>query len=73
MGERGGKVDGCEHEPEGECVSVGGQVGDKCPGCGGRMVVKRGRKGEVWDVCVNEQGRHRVEVESGGGNDESDE
>ena len=38
----------------------------KCPDCGGRMVKKRGRKGEVWHVCVTEQCRRRVEAEAGG-------
>ena len=42
---------------------------DKCPECGGRMVLKRGRKGEVYHVCVNENCRHRVEVDQGGGAD----
>ena len=35
----------------------------------GRMVLKRGRKGAVYHVCVNENCRHRVEVDQGGGND----
>ena len=30
---------------------------------------KRGRKGDVYHVCVNENCRHRVEVDRGGGND----
>ena len=73
MSRKGRKFYGCEHYPECEFVSWEQPVDDKCPVCGGRMVLKRGRKGEVWHVCVNEQCRHRVEVESGGGNDESDE
>ena len=73
MSKKGRKFYGCEHYPECEFVSWEQPVDDKCPVCGGRMVLKRGRKGEVWHVCVNEQCRHRVEVESGGGNDESDE
>ena len=73
MSRKGRKFYGCEHYPECEFVSWEQPVNDKCPVCGGRMVLKRGRKGEVWHVCVNEQCRHRVEVESGGGNDESDE
>ena len=73
MSKNGRKFYGCEHYPECEFVSWEQPVDDKCPVCGGRMVLKRGRKGEVWHVCVNEQCRHRVEVESGGGNDESDE
>ena len=73
MSRKGRKFYGCEHYPECEFVSWEQPVDDKCPVCGSRMVLKRGRKGEVWHVCVNEQCRHRVEVESGGGNDESDE
>ena len=73
MSKKGRKFYGCEHYPECEFVSWEQPVDDKCPVCGGRMVLKRGRKGDVWHVCVNEQCRHRVEVESGGGNDESDE
>jgi ssDNA-binding Zn-finger/Zn-ribbon topoisomerase 1 len=37
-------------------------VVDKCPQCGGYMVEKRGRKGDVWHLCANETCRCRVEV-----------
>ena len=35
-------------------------VEEKCPKCGGYMVFKRGRKGENYHVCVNENCRERV-------------
>ena len=35
---------------------------DKCPQCGGYMVEKRSRKGEVWHLCANETCHYRVEV-----------
>ncbi|NLG24857.1 MAG: type I DNA topoisomerase, partial [Clostridiales bacterium] len=60
---KGRKFYGCEKYPECDFVSWDRPVADKCPACGGRMVMKRGRKGETWHLCVNEQCRHRIEVE----------
>jgi ssDNA-binding Zn-finger/Zn-ribbon topoisomerase 1 len=40
-----------------------------CPVCDGRMVMKAGPKDTLFNVCVNESCRHRVQVEIGG-NDE---
>ncbi len=39
-------------------------VKEKCPECGGRMVLKRGAEGALYHVCVNETCRKRVPVES---------
>ena len=35
-------------------------VEQKCPKCGGYMVLKRGRKGESYYLCANENCRERV-------------
>ena len=56
------KFYGCERYPECDFVSWEMPVTDKCPQCGGYMVEKRSRKGEVWHLCANETCRCRVEV-----------
>ncbi len=66
---KGRKFYGCDHYPECDFVSWERPVNDKCPVCGGRMVLKAGPKGTLFHVCVNEECRHRVQIETGG-NDE---
>ena len=44
-------------------------VTDRCPQCGGYMVEKRGRKGELWHLCANENCRCKVEVAAADEND----
>ena len=63
---KGRKFYGCEKYPECDFVSWERPVADKCPACGGRMVFKAGPKGTCFHVCVNENCRHRVQVEAGG-------
>ena len=70
---KGRKFYGCERYPECSFVSWDMPVADKCPECGGRMVLKRARKGEIYHVCVNEQCRARVLVESGQAQEGEDE
>ena len=66
---KGRKFYGCEKYPECDFVSWERPVKDKCPVCGDRMVMKAGPKDTLFHVCVNENCRHRVQVEVGG-NDE---
>ena len=66
---KGRKFYGCEKYPECDFVSWERPVADKCPVCGGRMVFKAGPKGACFHVCVNENCRHRVQVEAGGGDE----
>ena len=66
---KGRKFYGCEKYPECDFVSWERPVADKCPACGGRMVFKAGPKGTCFHVCVNENCRHRVQVEAGGGDE----
>ena len=66
---KGRKFYGCEKYPECDFVSWERPVADKCPVCGGRMVFKAGPKNTFYHVCVNENCRHRVQVEAGGGDD----
>ncbi len=69
---KGRKFYGCERYPECEFVSWDRPVAEKCPQCGSRMVLKRGAKDTYYHVCVNETCRHRVQVESDGGQDAED-
>ena len=39
-------------------------VRDKCPACGGYMVLKRSKKGENYHLCVNENCRERIAVQA---------
>ena len=66
---KGRKFYGCEKYPECDFVSWDRPVADKCPVCGGRMVLKSGPKDTLFHVCVNENCRHRVQVENGGGDE----
>ena len=66
---KGRKFYGCEHYPDCDFVSWERPVKEKCPVCGGRMVLKAGPKGTLFHVCVNEECRHREQIESGN-NDE---
>ena len=66
---KGRKFYGCEHYPDCDFVSWERPVKEKCPVCGGRMVLKAGPKGTLFHVCVNEECRHREQIESGS-NDE---
>ena len=68
---KGRKFYGCERYPECDFVSWDLPVKEKCPVCGGRMVLKRGAKDTLYHVCVNETCRHRVQIENGG-QDESE-
>ena len=71
---KGRKFYGCERYPECQFVSWDKPVKEKCPECGGRMVLKRGAKDTLYHVCVNESCRKRVPVETSAGQDaESDE
>ena len=63
---KGRKFYGCEHYPDCDFVSWERPVKEKCPVCGGRMVLKAGPKGTLFHVCVNEECRHREQIESGG-------
>ena len=63
---KGRKFYGCEKYPECDFVSWERPVKEKCPVCGGRMVFKAGPKDTYFHVCVNENCRHRVQVEAGG-------
>ena len=63
------KFYGCEKYPECDFVSWDRPVADKCPVCGERMVLKSGPKDTLFHVCVNENCRHRVQVENGGGDE----
>ena len=66
---KGRKFYGCEKYPECDFVSWDRPVADKCPLCGERMVLKSGPKDTLFHVCVNENCRHRVQVENGGGDE----
>ena len=66
---KGRKFYGCEKYPECDFVSWDRPVADKCPVCGERMVLKSGPKDTLFHVCVNENCRHRVQVENGGGDE----
>ena len=66
---KGRKFYGCEKYPECDFVSWDRPVADKCPVCGDRMVLKSGPKDTLFHVCVNENCRHRVQVENGGGDE----
>ena len=66
---KGRKFYGCEKYPECDFVSWDRPVADKCPVCGERMVLKSGPKDTLFHVCVNENCRHRVQVEAGGGDE----
>ena len=66
---KGRKFYGCEKYPECDFVSWDRPVADTCPVCGERMVLKSGPKDTLFHVCVNENCRHRVQVENGGGDE----
>ncbi len=66
---KGRKFYGCEKYPECDFVSWDRPVADKCPVCGERMVLKSGPKDTLFHVCVNDNCRHRVQVENGGGDE----
>ena len=63
---KGRKFYGCEKYPECDFVSWERPVKEKCPVCGGYMVMKAGPRDTLFHVCANENCRHRVQVETGG-------
>ena len=58
---KGRRFYGCERYPECDFVSWDMPVREKCPKCGGYMVLRR-VKGERWFVCANEACRERVQA-----------
>ena len=66
------KFYGCENYPTCEFVSWEKPVTATCPQCGGYMVEKRGRKGELLHLCANETCRCRVEVQPADSTEEND-
>ena len=68
INKKGRKFYGCEKYPDCDFISWDMPVTEKCPECGGPMVLKRGKGKTLWHVCVNEACRKRVEAPS----DESD-
>ncbi len=56
------KFYGCERYPDCSFVSWERPVKERCAKCGSYMVLKAGRKGELWHLCANEKCRNRVEV-----------
>lgn len=63
INKKGRKFYGCEKYPECDFISWDMPVNEKCPDCGGMMVLKRGKNSTLWHVCVNEACQKRVEVQ----------
>ncbi len=63
INKKGRKFYGCERYPDCDYTSWDLPVKEKCPDCGGAMVLKHGRNNTLWHVCINENCQKRVEVQ----------
>ena len=64
ISKKGGKYYSCEGYPECQFIAFDYPVPERCSMCGSPMVRKGNRKGQLWNVCMNEKCRHRDVVES---------
>ena len=64
ISKKGGKFYSCEGYPECDFIAFDYPVSARCESCGSPMVRKENRKGQVWNVCMNEKCRRRDAVEN---------